>query len=186
MKKIRNGIAILAMVLGLGACAPGIFNGLGKDGMSMLVFYRTDHKPLTEAQYRAVADIAKEMHITLDYQLSSPYEAGASGLGAYGAAGYLGGLTQGHFYPGAIEHAAAGWTGTVYGLGGLVNGLVTYSYSEVFDLGQMVETTMRDREKYDNATVFNRVHVVAAFVRTRNTSDKPAPMPDWHGDQVGN
>ncbi|MHB8660597.1 MAG: hypothetical protein ACYC75_01475 [Minisyncoccota bacterium] len=181
MRKIRGGIAILAILLGLVGC--GIFNGLGEDGMSMLVFYRTDRQPLTEAQYRAVADIAREMHITLDYQLSSPTEAAASGLVAYGAAGYLGGLTQRHFYPGAIEHAAGGWTGTVYGLGGLVNGLVTYSYSEVFDLGQMVERTMRDREKYDNATVFNRVHVVAAFVRTRNTSEGPAP--GWHGEQVG-
>ncbi len=161
-----------------------MFNGLGGDGMTMLVFYRTDQQPITKAQYRAVVGIAKEMHFTLDYQLSSPYEAGASGFAAYGTAGYLGGLTQSHFYPGAIAHAAAGWTGTVYGLGGLVNGLVTYSYSEVFDLGTMVETTMRDREK-DGEKIFHDLHVVAAFVRTRNTSTSPAQMPNWHGERVG-
>jgi hypothetical protein len=175
----------------LGACAngPGVFGGLGKDAMGMLVFYRTDDLPLTEDQYKALVLIAKKRKVTIDYQLSGPWEAGASGFFAYGAAGAGGGATQGLFYNGAAVGPAAGYTAAVYGLGGLVNGLITASYAEAFAVAKAVQDTIDDIIKYDGekGDIFKRVHVAAAFIRSLNTSTRPAAMPadEFHGGANG-
>ena len=179
-------------VVALQGCAlgsKGIFPGLGDDYMAMLIIYRSDDLPFTYAQYKAVQTVAEQMNLILGWQLSSKWEAAASGGVAYRAAGAAGGATQGLFYTGALTGAAAGYTASVYGLGGVVNGLTTYSYGRVFDLAEMVERTIRDKEKYDRDARFARIHVVAAFVRSKNRVDVPAEelrkrMPDFTGDKV--
>ncbi len=191
MKRIVRLIAILASVAVLGGCAsaPGPFVGLGNDVMSMLIIYRTDSQPLTKAQYDKVGVVAKRMGIQIGWQLSSPFEAAATSGGAYAAAGALGGATQGHFYPGAMVGAAAGYTAAVYGLGGVVNGLVTASYANVHAVALATEMALRDDER-DGVNEFRRIHVVGAFVRSRNNTGNPAPelakqMPDWRGPTAG-
>lgn len=188
MKKILFLLAILASVVLSGcAVAPGIFNGLSDDGMAMLVIYRTDNKALSKEQYDKVVVVAKQMGITIGWQLSSAFEAGATGGAAFGAAGALGGSTQSYFYSGASAGAAAGYTGVVYGLGGIVNGMVTASYANIHALEAAVEMALRDAEKYDGAKNFQRIHVVGAYVRSRNKSGEPAPnlVPDYHGPIAG-
>ncbi len=187
IRRIAAAVALFALAGCAGSTPPGMFNGLGNDPMAMIAIYRTDGKAVTPEQYRAIQDIALGMNLVLEKQISSSAEAAASGFGAYGAAGAAGGAMEPLFYPGALGGAAAGYTGLVYGFGGLVNGLTTYSYSYVYDVAEMVETAMRDREKYDGATEFQRIHVVAAFVRSRNNIDSPAPglVPDFHGEPSG-
>ena len=190
--KILRLIAILASITLLGACStvPGPFNGLGNDEMSMLIIYRTDSRPLTKAEYDAVGVEAKKMGIRIGWQLSSAFEAGASSGGAYGVAGAAGGATQGHFYEGAMVGAAAGYTGAVYGLGGVVNGVMNASYANVYAVAQATETALRDEER-DGKKEFRRIHVVAAFVRSKNAEGSPAPelakrmSPNWRGPVSG-
>ncbi len=196
-KGLLNTLALLLVILAVIAsvgCSTvgGPFNGLGGDEMTMLVIYRTDDKPLTKEQYDAVGIVAKKMGVQIGWQLSSSFESAAmSGL-AYGAAGTIGGATQGLFYDGVLVPAAAGFTGAVYGLGGAVNGLVTASYANVYAVAAATEVAMRDEERYSprNAKNFERVHVVAAFIRSRNNAGAPAPglterMPNWHGPVSG-
>ena len=173
MKHRLSILALAAMALLLSGCA-GIFNGLGSDEMAMLIVYRTDNQPLTRAQYDKVVIIARRMGIVLKWQLSSPFEAGMmSGL-AYAAAGAGGGSTQGHYYPGADSGAAAGYTGVVYGLGGVMNGLVTASYANIHAIEKMVEDAIQDGIRYDSQDDMKRVHVVGAYIRSKNTSSEPA------------
>lgn len=167
----------------------GMYAAMSDDQMNMLVFYRTDKQPITRAQYDAVVDVAKEMDIVLGWQISSPFEAGVSGFLAYGLAGAAGGATQPNFYAGAAGGAATGYTAAVYGFGGVVSGITTYSYARVYAIGSMVEITLRDREKAGEAA-YRNLHVVGSFVRVRNSKTEPAPglakqMPDWKGPQVG-
>lgn len=187
-------VVLLVLISGLTACAsmPGPFNGNGSDVMCMIIIYRTDHKPLTKEQYTAVTKIAKEMGVQINWQLTGPFEAAASSGGAYALAGLGGGASQGMFYPGAMTGAAAGYSAVTYGLGGVVNGLVTASYAKTYAVAQATEMAMRDAETDmdDGAKILHRVHVVGAFVRSRNTSNSPAPelakrMPDWHGPTAG-
>ena len=190
LRGIALGLAAMA-ALAVAGCGTmmGPFNGLGSDYMTLLVVYRTDNKPLTYEQYQAVQEVAAEDHLILKGQLSSPFEAMGAAGAAGAAAGAAGGASQGIFYEGAMAGAAAGYTATVYGLGYVVNGAMSYSYGRAFDEAQMVETTIRDREKYDKQKVFARVHVVAAFVRSLNNINDPASslkkqMPDFTGDKV--
>jgi hypothetical protein len=190
---LRTAALTLALASGalLSGCASGggIFNGLSSDVMSMIIIYRSDHKPLTYAQYQAVQGVAKEMGITLTGQLTSPFKAMATGGLAYAAAGAAGGSTQALFYPGALAGAAAGYSAAVYGMGGVVTGATTYSYGKDYDVADMTEKTMRDRED-DGENVFHHIHVSAAFVESTNREDLPAEslrsqMPDFHGEPVG-
>lgn len=190
MRTVLRWIAILAM-LTLGACAtaPGPFNGLGSDEMSMLIIYRTDDQPLTKEQYDGVTRIAQKMGIRIGWQLSSAVESAATSFAAYGVGGYLGGSTQSHFYAGALRSAAAGYTGVVYGLGGVINGMMNASYANIYAVSQTTEIALRDEERA-GASEFFRVHVVAAFIRSKNTADSPATglakqMPDWKGPKSG-
>lgn len=190
MARVLHMLAIVAM-LGLTACGamsttpPGVFNGLGDDAMAKIVIYRTDDKPFTRDQYNAIAAKAKKMGVVIDSQLSSAFESGAASGGAYGVAGAVGGATQGLFYSGALVGAAAGYTGTVYGLGGVISGLVTASYAQVYAVAAATEMALRDAERYDGKKIFHRVHVVAAFIRSRNNEGDPAPklakQMNWHG-----
>ncbi len=150
----------------LGGCStvPGVFNGLGSDPMSMLIVYRTDKQPITQKQYTSVVEIAQEASKQVGLQLSSAAEAAASSGVMYGAAGAAGG---------AIENAlTAGITSTVTVLGGLVNGLETASYANAWLVADLTETTLRDRER--DGEDFRRLHVSAAFTRTKNTAAIPA------------
>ncbi len=182
------GIAALLVLAGCGT-VPGPFNGLGSDPMSMLVVYKTGRQPLTYREYQAVQEIAKQDHLILTGQLSSPFEAAVTDGLAGAVAGAAGGATQGLFYTGGMAGPAAGYTAAVYGLGYSVNGLQSYSYGEVYDIAAMVEQTMRDDEKYDHRRVFRRLHVVAGFVRSENATNDPAEslrrqMPDFRGPRA--
>lgn len=192
-QRMLYSIAIVAM-LGLTACGttngltpPGVFNGLGDDVMAKILIYRTDPKPFTQEQYNAIAAKAKKMGIVIDSQLSSAFEAGAASGGAYMGAGAAGGATQGLFYPGALVGAAVGYTGAVYGFGGVISGIITASYAQVYAVAAATETALRDAERYDGkeGKIFHRIHVVAAFIRSRNNENDPAPKlakeMNWHG-----
>ncbi len=176
-------IAILAMLAAGCTTAPGIFNGLADDRMTQLVIYRTDDTAPTKEQYVAIQKIAKKMGARIDGQLSSTAEAILSSAVPYAAAGAGGGATQGLYFPGLTVPGTV-ITATVYGLGGGVNGAVTASYANVYALGKAVEDTLRDEER-DGKKLFRRLHVVAAFIRSRNNQDDPAPklaqQMNWHG-----
>ncbi len=183
-----RGILLGLALLVLSACGTvrGPFNGLGSDPMSMLIIYRTDNSPLTYSEYLAVQGVAAHDHLVLMGQLSSPFEAMVTDGFAGAVAGAAGGATQGLFYTGGMAGPAAGYSAAVYGLGYLVNGALSYSYGTVYDMAQMVETTMRDDEKYDHNRIFYRLHVVAAFVASSNKKNEPASylkkrMPDFTG-----
>lgn len=183
--------SLLLAITGLTGCAtaPGPFNGLGSDPMRMLVIYRTDDQPLTREQYAAIGKVAQKMNIQIGWQLSSGMEAALSSGVAYAAAGAAGGATQGIFYEGAMVGAAAGYTGAVYGLGGTINGLVTASYANVYAVGAATEQAIRDMEN-DGERSLHRIHVVAAFVRSHNSTQDPASglaarMPKWNGIPAG-
>jgi hypothetical protein len=131
--------------------------------MAMLVIYRTDNKPLTKVQYYKVVVVAKQMGLTIGFQLSSAFEAGASSGVAYGVAGALGGASQGQFYNGVNSGAAAGYTGVVYGLGCVVNGMVTASYANIHALKRLSKWPCGWREVH-GAKEFEH-HVVGAYIR---------------------
>lgn len=155
-------IAILAS-FALGGCSalPGVLNGLGNDPMRMLVVYRTDGQSITLEQYEAVVAIAKGSSTQVGLQLSSSLEAAASSGFPYGIAGAAGGIIDG-----AIS---AGVTGTAAALGGMVSGLQTASYANVWLVAEITEVTLRDKEASGEKR-FHRLHVSAAFIRTSNTS----------------
>ncbi|MDP2655275.1 MAG: hypothetical protein Q8P17_01805 [bacterium] len=192
MKNVFSRIAILASIIVLGACGtvPGPFVGLGSDVMSMIIIYRTDDQPLTLPQYEATTKIAQKMGIRIGWQLSSAFESGVVTGAAYYGAGALGGATQGFFYKGALVGAAAGYTGAVYGLGGVINGVMSASYANIHAVSQATELAIRDAEKYDGMNIFKRIHVVGAFIRSKNTAGEPASglkkqMPEFTGPKVG-
>lgn len=167
MKRILGLIVILASVTLLGGCStmPGIFNGLGNDPMSMLIVYRTDHQSITQEQYDAVVKIAREASAQVGLQLSSSSEAAISSGFPYGLAGVAGGIIDGGI--------TAGVAGTAGFLGGMVNGLQTASYANVWLVAEITETTLRDEYAAGNKG-FHGLHVSAAFTRTNNSSTKPA------------
>ncbi|HHT9130557.1 MAG TPA: hypothetical protein ACFYEC_06810 [Candidatus Brocadiaceae bacterium] len=158
-------IAILASTALSGCLSmPGGFNGIGADPMSMLIVYRTDKQPVTREQYQEVVKIAQEASAKVGLQLSSSLEAAVSSGFPYGLAGAAGGGIDG-----AIT---AGATGTAAFLGGMINGLQTASYANVWLVGDITEITLRDRER--DGEDFHHLHVSAAFIRTSNTVDQPA------------
>ncbi len=159
-------IAILAS-FALGGCStmPGVLNGLGSDPMSMLIVYRTDGQPITQKQYEEVVKVAQGVSVQVGLQLSSSLEAAASSGFPYGLAGAAGG---------AIESGiAAGAAGTAAFLGGMVSGLQTASYANVWLVADLTEVTLRDMETAGD-TKLHRLHVSAAFTRTGNTVAEPA------------
>ena len=159
-------IAILA-TLTLGGCQtmPGVLNGIGEDPMSMLIVYRTDRQPITQGQYEAVVAIAQEASAQVGLQLSSPLEASLSSGLPYGASGAAGGIIDGGI--------SAGVAGTAGFLGGMVSGLQTASYANVWLVADLTEVTLRDTEAAGDER-FHRLHVSAAFTRTKNTVAEPA------------
>lgn len=161
--------AILATSSLLGGCGsvPGVFNGLGGDPMSKLIVYRTDGKPLSIEQYRAVVEVVRYVQAQLDLQLTSRSESALSSALPFGTTGVVGGAIEG----GVIPMSAGGATGF---LGGAFGGLLTDSYARVWAIGGPTEYTLRDREARGEK-VFESVHVEAAFIRSRNTSAAPAP-----------
>lgn len=166
MKKNLVLIAILAS-FALGGCTtmPGVLNGLGSDPMSMLIVYRTDDQPITQEQYDAVVKVAQRVSIQVGLQLSSSLEAAASSGFPYGLAGAAGGAIEGGI--------TAGAAGTAAFLGGMISGLQTASYSNVWAVADMTEVTLRDIETAGDATT-HRLHVAAAFTRAGNTIAEPA------------
>lgn len=194
MNKLFNVAAALAAAFILSGCStiqvPGAFNGLGNDVMSMMIIYRTDDQPLTREQYDTVSEIAQKMGVKIGWQLSSPVESALSQAVVYGAAGAAGGATQGLFYPAPVMvGAAAGYSGSVYALAGAVNGLVTASYANVYAIAHSTEVALRDEERYSGRKDLRRIHVVGAFIRSRNSLDSPAPglqkQMRWSGSRVG-
>lgn len=178
-------------VMGGGSTPPGVFNGLGTDHMAMIVLARSDYNPKTGqnaptwAQYQAVQEAASAVGIQVDWQLSSGFEAAGSEAMPYLGAGAVGGASQGIAYAGADAGAAATVSGITYMMGGAVNGLVTASYANVSAVAKLLEDTIRDREN-DGQSIFHNVHVAAAYIRSRNNTDSPAPelarhMPDFSG-----
>lgn len=167
--------------------APGVFNGLGNDYMAMLVIYRTDDLPFTKAQYEAVNVVANKMGFRIVAQLSSPLEAGAASGTAMGLVGAAGAATQNWYFPSAMVGPAIGYAAGVYALGGTVNGLISFSYAKVSAVATAIETALRDMERFDGKIEFNRIHVTAAYVRSRNNEGSPAPglIEDWDGPKVG-
>ena len=162
MKRIWYGIA-LAILCGLGGCAsaPGQYNGLGSDPMSMLVVYRVDDRPLTMEALKAVRGEAEKMMARIGIQLSSPLEAG---------------LTDGVL---DIVGSAAdpGMTVKVlrpHGIVGFIGGLAMYSYAMV----SAIADATRDRLEFLGETDdgFKRLRVAAAFVRSDPTKGiEPTP-----------
>lgn len=154
MKCLRNCLVALVATLVLGACAsvPGQFNGLGSDVMTMMVVYRTDDQPLTRGQYETVVAVAKKMGARVGLQLSSSFEAGATG----GALGALGGSFDS--------------SGASYGFVGIVGALATYSFAKAFVVAEATEYALRDDENPE----FKKIHVSPAFVRSGNTESGPA------------
>ncbi len=141
----------------------------------------------TPEQYREVAKIAKRQAEMIGWQLSSATESAVVSALAGGAAGAAGGSTQGIIYAGASAGSAAAYTAAVYGLGYMVNGLITASYANVYGVAQATELAIRDYEKYDPkySELLKGVHVVAAFIRSGNTQNGPssdmADHMNWHG-----
>lgn len=169
----------------------GPFNGLGSDEMSMLAITTYNGQAPTKEQYDAVAEIARQQARMIGWQLSSATESAVVSALAGGAAGAAGGSTQGIIYAGASAGSAAAYTAAVYGLGYLVNGLITASYANVYGVAQATELALRDNERLTPRyrEVFKGVHVVAAFIRSKNTHDEPSSdlaerMPKWTGPKV--
>lgn len=168
---MRNTFGLIAMgaiVALLEGCAsvPGNFNGLGKDPMGTLVVYRTDGKKITSEQYQAVVEVAQEMQTQLEPQLSPTFESASfSGL-LYGIAGASGGIIDGGI--------TAGVTGTASLLGGVVNGLQNVSFAKVWIIAASTENAIRDKEAAGEE-IFRRIHVEAAFVRSKNSTEFPSP-----------
>lgn len=184
----------MAMLIAGAGCStvPGPFNGLGNDEMSMLAITTWNGTPPTPEQYRVVADIARKQASLLGWQLSSAAESIViSGL-VGGAAGAAGGSTQGLIYTFGSAGSAAAYTAAVYGLGYMVNGAITASYANVYAVAYATELALRDNEKYgDDKTkkILKGVHVVAAFIRSGNSHEKPAgalsERMNWSGSTVG-
>jgi hypothetical protein len=153
---LKFGLAVVAILM-LGACAtaPGQFNGLAKDVMTMMVVYRTDNLAMTKVQYDAVVGVAKKMGEKVGLQLSSPFEASvASGVT---------GAVAGHFDS----------AGLAYGMVGIIGGLSTYSYAKVYAASEATEQALRDEENAGQK-IFHRIHVTPAFVRSGNSEKFPA------------
>lgn len=199
MYKLIRAVAIIAVLSTLGACAsmdghatpPGVFNGLGSEVMPQIVLARSDFNRKTGAnaptwaQYLAVQEAGEDIGIQVDWQLSSGFEAATSEAVPYLGAGAIGGATQGIAYAGADAGAGALVSGVTYMLGGAVNGLVTASYANVSAKAKLLEDAIRDKEA-DGMKIFHNLHVAAAYIRSRNNTNSPAPelakhMPDFSG-----
>lgn len=163
MKRLVHRLVAVAATLMLGACAgtmPGQFNGLGDDPLPMLIVYSTDgNGTLTEKQYADVVQVAKRMGGIIEMQFPSSLEAAASSGLAYGAAGISGGVSI---------------LATISAVSGAVGGFSTASYAIVYAVSDATETAMRDAEKKGD-TRYTDLHVVASFVRSRNSEKSPAP-----------
>ena len=192
-KVLLSLIALITLAISTTGCSTvlGPFNGLGSDEMSMLAITTYNGQAPTPEQYRAVAEVAKRQAQVIGWQLSSSGESAVVSALAGGAAGAAGGATQGIIYTGASGGSAAAYTAAVYGLGYMINGLITASYANVFAVAQATELAIRDHERYDPAykELFKGVHVVAAFIRSGNTHEGPssdmASRMNWHGPKVG-
>lgn len=199
--------AILLAAVGLSGCF-GVWNGLGSDPMAKIILTKSDwdprtgENPIAYTSFLGVQDLASSHQMQIDWQTSTTAEACLSLLPFYGAAGAGGGATTGALYPNAAAFAgpAAGVTAAVYALGGCVNGAVTHSYANVYAMGDALEKAMRDHErdprsKYRDAngkSLFTNLHATAAFTRSRNNLNSPAPglnarMPrtQWGGPPAG-
>lgn len=201
MKSIKMclSVVLLAGVALIQGCAtgPGIFNGLGDDPMSMLIITRTDGQVPTYEQYLAVQTLAEEMHIQIEWQISSPVESGGTGGGAYGVAGAVGGRTYAGVYEGMLIGPAVTAQAVAYGAGGVITGLVTHSYSVDYNVGDATEKALRDNEADkkrfldgDGKSILHNLHAHASFVRSRNNRNSPAPglaeqMPAFSGAAAG-
>lgn len=158
-------IAMFAASVMFGGCqsVPGVFNGLGEDPMTMLLIYRTDGQPITQEQYDLVVAIAQRVSAQVGLQLSSPLEAAVSSGVPFGLAGTAAGFIE--------SGVTAGVAGTGAAIAGVIGGLGTFSYANVWAIGDFTETTLRDMEKTGDKRV-DRLHVSSAFTRTGNTVDK--------------
>ena len=159
--KVLRYVAVMAtLVLGACASAPGQFNGVGTDPMSMVVVYRVDDHPLTKEALDAVRKEAERMMARIGIQLSSPLEAGFTS----GALDIVGTWAD----PEAIVKV-----GRPHGVVGFISGLAAYSYAMV----SAIADATRDRLEYLGETddVFKRLRVAAAFVRSDPSKAVIAP-----------
>lgn len=189
----------LAMAASLSACAtaPGPFNGLGKDPMSMIKIFSSTGK-ISAEQYLLVQAVASQCKVQIDLQASSPLESIGSSGGAYAAAYAAGGASQSLFYAGVAPGAPAAVGAITGGLGGGVNGALNSSYDRDSSTGDCGEKTLRDWEAnvapdaikaaYPNmAKTLEGIHASPSYVRSQNGMNAPAKglVADWKGPVAG-
>lgn len=206
--KRKNVLCCVALsaTVALGGCL-GVWNGLGDDPMPMVILTKTltasDRNQISYTQFLAVQEVAMEKKAQIGGQMSSVVEACFSGFWPYGIAGAAGGASGGTLYPNAsmLTGPMAGVSGLTYGFGGCVNGAVTHSYAHIHALGAALEQALRDHERdpdsqYRDAnrrSLFHNIHATAAFTRSRNSMNSPAPglmrsmqqRPQWGGPPAG-
>lgn len=198
VRQVLQGLLVTMFAVLTSACQTmgGQFVGESKDYMPMLFIFNTSEQALTEAEYMAAQDVAESMGVKLDQQISSAGESMLITGAAYGGATAPAAATQSWFYPGASNAAAAGWTGIVNAAAGSITGLANHSFARVNALGNMTELALRDRErncsKYPKymvggECVLRGLHATAAFVRSRNNHNAPAPevVNQWRGAPAG-
>lgn len=149
----QKGFVILAILFALGGCAsaPGQFNGLGNDVMTKMFVVRTDDEPITRLQYDAVVNLAKKMGERIGVQISSPFEAGVASGVAQAIAGRFDS------------------SGLAYGIVGIIGGVATYSYAMIIAVAEATELAIRDEVDDGGQKYLKRIHVIPAFVRSKNT-----------------
>ena len=169
MKNLTLAAILVALFLGGCTTLPGPFNGNGKDPMNVLSVYRGDGQKHTDEQYALIVKVAQEASIVVGSQLSSSAEAAAASGIAFGTAG-LGG-----FFDGNISAAVGVFAAS---LAGTVTGLQTASYAIVWQIAEITEARLRWLEVNGDEKIralVKDLHVSAGYIRTRNTSEGPAP-----------
>ena len=169
-------LASTASAFVLGGCQtlPGPYNGLGRDGASMVYVHKNrDYGPMTAEEYGVVTDHANDCLLDGRRQMASVAETSGT-MGVVGAvSGSISGSIVTQFIPGGRTSVYGPYIGTMGAINGAVGGLAMQSSAMSNFVGSCTNGDLSDpltREKVPG------VHAYPAPVRSNNRTGR---VPSW-------
>lgn len=167
---------VLMSTIALGGCqtVPGPYNGLGRDGASMILVHKNpDYGPMTAEEYGVVTDHANSCLVDGRRQMASLGETSGTMAAVGAVSGSISGSVVTQFIPGGRTSVYGPYIGTMGAINGATGGLAMQSSAMTNFVGGCTNGDLSDpltREKVPG------VHAYPAPVRSNNRTGR---VPPW-------